>query len=390
MSKNIVWFKEVGKSDGALVGGKGANLGELTQFGLPVPPGFIITADAYFDYIKTTGVDAKISTILEGFDKESTKDLQERAQKAQQIIKNEPLPENLAKEIVEGYKKLAEESATDINTLYVAVRSSATAEDLAGASFAGQQATYLNILGEKALLQAVLDCWASLFEARAIYYRAEQGFGQLDVGIAVPVQKMVNSDAAGVMFTIDPTNNDLDHISIEAAYGLGEVVVLGAITPDRYLVDKKTLEITSKDVHKQSWKLTRESGSSDTDDLSDLQKSSIPVQEENQNIQKITDEQILELAKIALKIEEHYGTPQDTEWAMENGKIYMVQSRPVTTLSTEDKKAGKLDEPTETAGEKNIIMKGSAASTGIAFGRVKIIHSPLEIDKIVEGDILVT
>ncbi len=390
MSKDIVWFSDVGKEDGAIVGGKGANLGELTKSGFPVPPGFIITADAYFDYIKTTGLDAKIGILLEGFDKEDSKDLQDRAEKTQQLIKSEPLPEMLAQEILSSYKKLAEETNTDVDHLYVAVRSSATAEDLAGASFAGQQATYLNIIGEKALLQAVLDCWASLFEARAIYYRAEQGFGQLDVGIAVPVQKMVNSEAAGVMFTIDPTNNDLEHISIEAAYGLGEVVVLGAITPDRYLVDKKTLEISSREIHKQEWMLTRDSGSSDTDDLSDLQKASIPVPGDYQQAQKISDAQILELAKIALKIEEHYGAPQDTEWAMEKGKIYMVQSRPVTTLGEQDNGDIAKDEQVESTGEKKVIIKGSAASTGMAYGPVRIIHSPTEIDKILEGDVLVT
>ncbi|MEI6266418.1 MAG: phosphoenolpyruvate synthase [bacterium] len=388
MSKNIVWFKEVGKDDGATVGGKGANLGELTSVGLPVPPGYIITADAYFDYIKSTGLEQSISSVIEGFDKEDTKDLQERAEKSKKLILETPLPDSLKQEILEGYHKLAEESGTLLEELYVAVRSSATAEDLAGASFAGQQATYLNVIGDDDLLVAVLKCWASLFEARAIYYRAEQGFGQLEVGIAVPVQKMVNSEAAGVMFTIDPSNNDLDHISIEAAYGLGEVVVLGAVTPDRYLVDKKTLEISSKEIFKQEWKLTRDSGSGDTGDLSVLKSESIPVPVELQDVQKITDEQILELAKLALKIEEHYGKPQDTEWALEEGKMYMVQSRPVTTLGDSTKDDSKAVKPDE--GKHEIIMKGQAASTGMASGPVKIIHSPTEIDLIKEGDVLVT
>jgi len=389
MSKNIVWFSEVGKDDGALVGGKGANLGELTKAGLPVPPGYIITADAYFDYIKATGLAEKIKAELEGFNKEDSKDLQARAEKVKTLIVSTPLPEELKAEIVKDYQKLAEDSGTPVSELYVAVRSSATAEDLAGASFAGQQATYLNILGEDALLEAVLKCWASLFEARAIYYRAEEGFDQLEVGIAVPVQKMVNSEAAGVMFTIDPTNNDLGHISIEAAYGLGEVVVLGAVTPDRYLVDKKTMEITAKDVFKQTWMLTRESGSGDTGDLSVLQKESIPVPKDKQNVQKISDELILSLAKIALEIEKHYGKPQDTEWALEKGKIYMVQSRPVTTLEkgndkVEDAKEDKASESHEA------IIRGQAASTGMASGPVKIIHSPSEIDQILVGDVLVT
>jgi pyruvate,water dikinase len=392
MAKNIVWFKEVGKNDGATVGGKGANLGELTQAGLPVPPGYIITADAYFTHIKETGLNKKITQELEGFNKEDSKDLQNRAAKIQKIIMETPLPEGLQKEIVESYIKLGLDSETHLEELYVAVRSSATAEDLAGASFAGQQSTYLNVLGKEALLEAVRKCWASLFGARAIYYRAEQGFDQLEVGIAVPVQKMVNSDTAGVMFTIDPSNNDLDHISIEAAYGLGEVVVLGAVTPDRYLVDKKTLEITERSVFKQTWKLTRESGSSDTDDLSNLKKESIPVEENLQEKQKISDEEITSLAKLALEIEKHYGSPQDTEWAIENKKVYMLQSRPVTTL---DKKPEVEDEKSSNEGGQDIkdakvILKGQAASIGMASGTVKIIHSPSEIDKILEGDVLVT
>lgn len=395
MSKNILWFEEVGKDDGAIVGGKGANLGELTRAGLPVPSGYIITAQAYFDYLKATGLDKKISSIIEGFDKENTKDLQERAEKAKDLMLATPLPEDLKKEILDNFAKLAEKTETPKDKLYLAVRSSATAEDLAGASFAGQQATYLNVLGEKALLEAVLKCWASLFEARAIYYRAEQGFGQLEVGIAVPVQQMVDSQAAGVMFTIDPTNNDLDHISIEAAYGLGEVVVLGAVTPDRYLVDKKTMTITAKDVFKQTWMLTRESGSGDTGDLSVLQKEGIPVAPELQEAQKITDEQILELAKLALAIEKHYGKPQDTEWGINKGKVFMLQSRPVTTLNTEtDKSQATKDkesgEETAASDKQTVILKGQAASTGMASGPVKIIHSPSEIDQILEGDVLVT
>lgn len=395
MSKDIVWFSEVGKGDGALVGGKGANLGELTKAGLPVPPGFIITANAYFDYIKAAGLDAQIASALEGFSKEDTKDLQARAEKIKALIIATPLPDELKAEIVTSYSTLSQQSSTPISELYVAVRSSATAEDLAGASFAGQQATYLNVIGEKALLEAVLKCWASLFEARAIYYRAEQGFDQLEVGIAVPVQKMVNSEAAGVMFTMDPTNNDLEHISIEAAYGLGEVVVLGAVTPDRYLVEKKTMQITAKDIFKQTWMLTRDSGSGDTGDLSVLQKEGIPVPPEEQGLQKISDELILELAKIAVQIEKHYGNPQDTEWALEKGKIYMVQSRPVTTLDTESKKteetkASETSQEVASSDKQKIILKGQAASTGMASGPVKIIHSPAEIDQILEGNVLVT
>ncbi len=389
MSKNIVWFSEVGKDDGQLVGGKGANLGELTRAGFPVPPGYIITSEAYFDYIKKTGLDEKLKKLLDGLDFENNKDLQDRAEKAQKLIVDTPLPDFLHKGIVEAYKKLAKDTNTE--KLYVAVRSSATAEDLADASFAGQQATYLNVIGDNEVCVAVLKCWASLFEARAIYYRNDNGFDQLSVGIAVPVQKMVNSDTAGVMFTIDPTNNDLNHVSIEAAYGLGEVVVLGAVTPDRYLIDKKTREISEKEITKQTWMLTRESGSSDTDNLDDLSKSGVDVPINKQNSQKIDDKLIFKLFDLALAIEKHYGKPQDTEWAIEGGRVYMVQSRPVTTLDNKDPQKDTGDEPRDgdiTTAE--VILSGAGASVGIASGNVVVIHSPKEMDKIKEGDILVT
>ncbi|MDO8507531.1 MAG: phosphoenolpyruvate synthase [bacterium] len=400
-TKNILWFSEVGKDDGKYVGGKGANLGELTNAGFPVPGGFIVTAQAYFDFLGKTDLKSKISEILKGLNVEDSKDLQDRAVKVQELIKKADFPEDLAHEIVQNYHKLAKETGTEKKDLYVAVRSSATAEDLADASFAGQQATYLNILGDIPVLHAVLKCWASLFEARAIYYREDKGFDQLEVGIAVPVQKMVNSEKAGVMFTIDPTNNDMDHISIEAAYGLGEVVVLGAVTPDRYLIDKKTKEITDKEIHKQTWMLTREGGDADTDDTTDISKSGVPVPDEKQDAQKLTDDEIAQLVELALKIEEHYGKPQDTEWATEGGKVYMVQSRPITTLgdsgatdasANSEPEAQTSSSPSagQDISQAEIILRGSAASVGLNGGPVKIIHSPSEIDKILEGDVLVT
>jgi pyruvate,water dikinase len=389
MAKNIVWFKEVGKDDGKLVGGKGANLGELTKAGFPVPPGYIVTADAYFEYLKKTGADEKIRKILDGLDMENNDELQKKAEEAAKVILDTPLPEELKKDIVAAYHQLKEETHSE--KLYVAVRSSATAEDLADASFAGQQATYLNVIEDEGVLEAVLKCWASLFEARAIYYRSENNFDQLSVGIAVPIQKMVNSDTAGVMFTIDPTNNDLSHVSIEAAYGLGEVVVLGAVTPDRYLVDKKTREISSKEIAKQTWMLTRESGDTDTDNLDDLSKAGIEVAHELQNEQKIDDKHIFKLFDLALAIEKHYGKPQDTEWAIEGGRVYMVQSRPVTTLGeAAEEKEETTEEPAQDISKAEVILKGAAASVGIAAGKAVVIHSPKEMDQIKEGDVLVT
>ncbi|PIX99366.1 phosphoenolpyruvate synthase [bacterium (Candidatus Howlettbacteria) CG_4_10_14_3_um_filter_37_10] len=409
--KHILWFSEVGKGDGATVGGKGANLGELLKAGIPVPNGYNITAQAYFYFLEKAGLKEQITEILDGLDVENSKDLQERAERVQALIEKATMPEDLKAAIVENYHRLK----GDRDKLYVAVRSSATAEDLADASFAGQQSTYLNVIGEEGVLEAVQKCYASLFGARAIYYREDKGFGQLEVGIAVPVQEMVDAEKAGVMFTIDPTNNDLDHISIEAAYGLGEVVVLGAVTPDRYLVDKNTMQISAKEIHKQTWMLTRESGSSDTDDPASLQKAAQPVAVDLQDKQKLTDDEILELAEIGKKIEAHYGKPQDTEFTVYKGKVYMVQSRPVTTLGDalekrEEEDAAAAGTPViasvdpvpaaapvsaapqavATTTEKEVVLKGSSASAGLGGGPVKIIHSPSEIDKILEGDVLVT
>lgn len=400
--KNILWFKEVGKDDTLIVGGKGGNLGEMFNAGLPVPNGYIVTASAYFKFLEKSGLRDDIVKTLDGLDMENSKDLQERAERIQKMIEDAEMVGEIKKEIIENYHTL--KAVTKSEKLYVAVRSSATSEDGAEDSFAGQQATYLNVIGDEEVVRAVQRCYASLFGARAIYYRAEKGYDQLDVGIAVPIQKMVNSDKAGVMFTVDPTNNDLDHISIEAAYGLGEVVVLGAQTPDRYLIEKKTMEISDKEINAQEWKLSRESGASDTDDLNDLAKAGIPILKEEQSKQKISDNEIIELSKIALKLEEHYGKPQDTEWAIEKGKVYMVQSRPVTTLgqSVEKEKADSGQarmtsqlqtanrQPQTSISDAKVLLKGGAASIGMATGTVKIIHSPKEIDKIMEGDVLVT
>ena len=370
--KLVLWFSEVNKESIPEVGGKGANLGEMTNAGLPVPGGFIVTSEAYYLFLKETGLQAKIKEVLEGLDTEDSKDLQDRAKKVQELVVSAKMPEKIEKEIKENYKKLAKDQK-----IYVAVRSSATAEDLPDASFAGQQATFLNISGEDNCVKAVKDCWASLFEARAIYYRAEKGFDHFKVGIAVPVQMMVQSKKSGIMFTIDPVTNDTSKLIIEAGIGLGEAVVLGAITPDRYVVDKKTMQIVDKEINKQEFKIDRDGE----------ETKEMPLSEEEKTRQKLSEEEIMELAKLGVKIENHYKRAMDTEWAIDE-KVYMVQARPVTTLkeenvSSENNQGVDID-------KAEIILKGAAASVGMASGKVNIIHSPEEIDKIKEGDVLVT
>ncbi len=367
----VAWFNEISKNDIPIAGGKGANLGEMTQLGLPIPPGFVVTAQAYAEFLKRTGLSNIIYSILNSTNVDDTEQLENNAKKIRDMILSAKIPMDLQMHIVQAYRKLSNQLGKEP---YVAVRSSATAEDLPEASFAGQQETYLDVRGEKELLKAVQKCWASLFTARAIFYRTKQGFPHEKVKIAVVVQKMVESEVSGVMFTADPTG-DTSKIVIEAAYGLGEVVVGGKVTPDTYVVDKARMEIISKKISKQTWKLSRaRSGKG-------IERYDIP--EDMQERQKLPDGKIIELAKLGLKAENHYGHPQDMEWAYEAGKIYIVQSRAITTL-----KLGEKIEEEEVTGE--VITKGLPASPGIATGPVKIVLDLSELEKVRDGDILVT
>ncbi len=382
-TKNILWFREVSKDDTNIVGGKGANLGELTTAGLPVPPGFIVTAQAYFDFLKATGLDKTVKTKLAGLNEEDSKKLQAVAAEIQKAILSKPMPKILASEITKAYQELYTKGASNI---FVAVRSSATAEDLPTASFAGQQATFLNVVGADEVVMAVRKCWASLFEARAIYYRVANKFDSLKVGIAVPVQKMVQSDVSGIMFTIDPISNDKSKIVIEAGWGLGEAIVSGSVTPDRYVVSKDNFKILEKNINQQDWKIVKEG----------KVNKHITVPSSEQKAQKLTDEEIVEVARAGAKVEGHYGFPQDMEWGIDEGKLYLLQARPVTTIKNEEIRNEKEDKSliSQTSSlqtdKLEILLKGAAASLGIASGPVRIIHKPTEIDQVAKGDVLVT
>jgi len=378
--KLLVWFAEVDKTDIPLVGGKGANLGELAKAGLPVPPGFIVTAGAYFRFLKESKLDKLIAGKLESVDPEDSKTLQKLASQIQEEIKKHPFPDYLEKEIIAAYRQLGKGP--------VAVRSSATAEDLPDASFAGQQATFLNTEGEEQVIKAVRECWASLFEARAIYYRAINKFGQMKVGIAVPVQRMVQSEASGIMFTVDPVSGDDKKLVIDAGLGLGEAIVSGSVTPDHYVIDKEKSAILSREIGAQAWQIIR--GENGRDVHRALTKK-------QQDEQKITDEQIIALAKLGEKIEQHYQAPQDTEWAIEGKNVYLVQSRPITTLDERTPSSALVATPTDSAepsdvlsGDAKELVSGAPASLGRASGPVRVIHKPTEIDKVLQGDVLVT
>jgi pyruvate,water dikinase len=376
--KYILWFNEVDKEDVSLVGGKGANLGEMTRSGIPVPPGFIVTAQAYFTFLDKTGLTGKLKKLLSPLNVEETKKLNEVSKQIQKSILSAKMPPNIIKEIEEAYGVLAEK-IQEPNPL-VAVRSSATAEDLPQASFAGQQATYLNVRGKRGVVEHVKRCWASLFEPRAIYYRIVKNFDHFKVGIAVPVQRMVQADKSGVLFTVDPVSGDRRKIVIEAGWGLGEAVVSGAVTPDRYIVDKKTLHPLGKEISRQTWKIA----------LTQSGDRHVTVPTHLQNREKLSSREITELARIGRNIEEHYAFPQDTEWAIEGGDIFFVQSRPVTTIERKSVHSESNKPNVAIVQHAEVILQGIAASVGLKSGPVKIIHGPKEIDKVNQGDVLVT
>ncbi len=365
----VAWFDELSKEDVILAGGKGANLAEMTRAQVPVPPGFIVTSDAYFHFLKKTGLDVKIRELLEALDVDDTQRLTRVSDKIKEEISSSPVPQEIAREIKQAYKELGGG--------LVAARSSATAEDLPEASFAGQQRTFLNVQSEREVLTAVKGCWASLFEARAIFYRQQRGFDHLTVGLAVPIQRMVQSEVSGVMFTVEPLTNDTGKILIEAAYGLGEAIVSGELNPDRYTVDKAQLSVIEKQIAKQEWEIVKNYQATGIENSN----VKVTVASSRQHKQKLSDKEIVALAELGKRLEALYQFPQDVEWAKQDKKLFVVQTRAVTTLGMKEKRTAEIK------GEP--ILIGEAASLGIASGTVRIVPEPSQIHKVRKGDILV-
>lgn len=363
---HVLWFKEIHKEDIPVCGGKGANLGEMINANIPVPNGFVVTATAYFDFVNSTSLKRKLETELNNLDINDSQTLQKVAENIQTAIMAAEMPEDLIKQIKTYYHELCGESDR-----YVAVRSSATAEDLPDASFAGQQETYLNIKGWQDVVKKVQECWASLFGARAIFYRATNNYSHFSVGIAVPVQLMVQSEFSGIMFTVNPLSLNHDEVSVEAAYGLCQPIVSGEITPDQYLVSKKSRKIVYRYVSKQTWQFTL--------------SGNTPVSAKFQEVQKIPNKLAIDVAELGMKIEKHYGRPQDIEWAVEGGKVFIVQSRPITTLEKKIETTTVVD----ASRSGKALLQGLAASPGVATGKVVIIKDASEINKVLDGDILV-
>jgi pyruvate,water dikinase len=387
--KFVKWFEEIGAKDIALVGGKNASLGEmirsLGEKGVNIPTGFAITAEAYKYVVEKAGIGQKIKDTLADLDTHDMENLAERGEKVRNLIAHSPYPKDLEEEIRICYRKMEERFGRNAD---VAVRSSATAEDLPTASFAGQQASYLNVRGEDDLLKKVLDCFVSLFTNRAVSYRVDKGFDHFSVYLSVGVQKMVRSDLAcsGVMFSIDTDSGFTDVVYITAAYGLGENVAQGIVDPDQFYVFKPTLKqgfrpIVEKRLGTKEKRLVYKGDGAGTE-----QKE---VKVDDQRKFALSDDEILTLAKWAGTIEEHYGLPMDIEWAKDgiSGELFVVQARPETVHSHKDVGSLRTYVLEE---EGKLLLKGEAVGTKIGQGEVKVIESSSEIRKFKKGQVLVT
>jgi pyruvate,water dikinase len=385
----VIWFDDLRKTDIPLVGGKNANLGEMISAGLPVPPGFAVAAYAYESFIKETRIAEKIYKIINETvtDINDPKQYDVASKRIRELIEKSSVPKEIERAVKSAYKELNKKLA--LKDVFVAVRSSATAEDLPDASFAGQQETFLNVRGADDLLAKVVKCWSSLFTPRAIFYRNEKGFAHEKVFISVGVQKMVNSQAAGVVFTLNPVTGNTDEIVIEGNYGLGETVVSGAVNPDHFEVDKNTLKLKKKQLARKTIQYVRDPKTGETVHLD--------VPEEKQNQPCISDEEISRLAELATRIEQHYGKAQDIEWAIDKDlsfpkNVFIVQSRPETVWSVKVMGAPPRVEERKPEGELRIVVKGLAAGKrGYGVGIAKVVLTPEEASKAMQkGDVLVT
>ncbi|MDD1671902.1 MAG: phosphoenolpyruvate synthase, partial [Methanomicrobiales archaeon] len=364
---NILQLGEITKEDIVLVGGKGASLGEMASIGLPVPKAFVVTAQAFRKFLIEAGIEETLFPTLEHLNIEDTAALDRAAEASKALILQEKMPEYLKKEIKKAYQRMG-------SNLVVAVRSSATAEDLPGASFAGQQETYLNIKGVDDLLEAVQKCWASLYGARAIYYRARQGFDDRTVNIAVVVQELVAAEKAGVMFTSHPVTGEPETI-VEGSWGLGEAIVSGSVSPDKYVFDRRMGRVVDRIIGTKKIAIVPD-GKKGT--------KTIELPKDRQESSVLSEDEVKRLAEYGKIAEDHYGQPQDVEWAIIGDTIYILQSRPITTIK------GLMPMERSEKTEAKILVQGQGASPGIATGRVVMVMSNKDVGVVKEGDILVT
>ena len=366
---------EVTRADLAQVGGKASNLGEMLHAGLPVPPGFVICIDAYARFREASDLGASLDQLLVNVNVDDTNALQHVSKRLRNLVSSAPLPDDLREAILAAYRRLG--SALGTPKISVAVRSSATAEDTAQFSFAGMFESFLNVEGDTELLQRIRDCWASTFHARTLFYRLKQGMPS-EMPVAVVVQAMIPSEKAGVLFTVDPATRDRDRIVIEAAWGLGEVVVLGEVTPDHYVLSKPTLALLESTVASKDFLLQRDptSGSTIRVDLSS---------DPRQRAQVLDDRELQRLGTLARRVEDHYGVAQDVEFAIdEAGTVFLTQSRPVTTLGQ------RMDRGVAAEQTNRLLVQGLGASPGRGCGRVRVLASPEDAAALQAGEVLVT
>ncbi len=403
----VLWLEEVDAGDVGIVGGKGASLGELIGAGLPVPPGFVVTAETYRSFIEEAEIDEALFGAVD-VDPEDSGALREAEATAHELIIETPFPESVREEILTSYRSMGAED----DEAFVAVRSSATAEDLPDSSFAGQQETFLNVR-EADLLRRVKECWASLFTQRAIYYRQQRGFPHDEVDIAVVVQRMVDAEKSGVLFTSHPSTGD-PQVTVEAAWGLGEAVVSGTVSPDNYVYDRESRSVESVTVAEKKVEMVKDPDTGETVQLD--------VEDDRRSARVLSDAEIEELVSLGETVESHYGTPQDVEWAIFEEEIYMLQSRPITTIREDADAAaaggnggpvavdadsdtpGNADQATGDGGETDtertsragdadggdVLVDGLGASPGIVSGAVRIVDKLDHLDQVGEGDVLVT
>jgi pyruvate, water dikinase len=366
MAGHIRHFRDLRVTDVEIAGGKGANLGELTAAGLPVPSGFVITATAYADALDAGGVRQELRELAASADVDDDEALHAAVDRMQELVRKAGVPDALRPEILEAYHALGT-GALGADAV-VAVRSSATAEDTAGTSFAGMNETFTNVRGDAELLERVVDCWASLYSARVVTYRASQQVRDEPL-LAVAVQCMVAAERSGVLFTTDPTTGDAAHLVIEAAFGLGEVVVSGQVEPDTYVVDKTGPRLLSARVGVKKFQIV-------SDEREGNRRVDLSGDDARRRV--LTDDEVLAIAAMGLRIAEHYGEPQDVEWAIADGRTWIVQSRPITTLGRDS-----------TAAPAVAVVTGLPAAPGVATGRVRVLRSPGEGARLQAGEVLV-
>ncbi len=323
-NETAVWFNALGKEDAWRAGSKGANLGELTRLGLPVPPGFVVTAEVYRQFLEAAQLAEVVDRRLAHLNVDDQERLQAATGRVKRLITEAELPAAASEAVLQAYR--------DLGRPLVAVRGCAVARGLPEAAFAGQYASLLNVFGERAVLSAIKRCWASLFEPQAVFYRAHEHYGHLSLSAAVVVQEMVQAEVSGVVFTQEPIFSDPSRLVVEAVWGLGEAVGEGVLTPDLYVLDRSSLAVLERRVERQEWRLERDP--QPLDPLFGNRREVVPPDQRSR--EKLSEDDLQTLARLAFRIEDHFGVPQDIEWARHGGIFYLLQARPMTLVAMPD------------------------------------------------------